>query len=172
MVDKVNPYVDMPADVLATHLEQIGKIAQEKGLEVKQFFGIADVSVSAEDQAKIDQHSTLVAEVEKLTTASGARDLSPADIATTQVGIDGLLSQIKSIDANIDVSSIGSKFNNLERMSILNDVKPLIASYMGRIALVKKELGTKPTTDVTQQFSAPKDSETAGDLIRNATKVD
>lgn len=167
-----NPYVEMPTDVLTKHLEQLGKIAQEKGIEVKQFFGIADVSLSAEDQAKLDQHPNLVAEVEKLTAASSSKDLSEADIATTQVGIDGLLSQISDIDANIDVSKIGSKFNNLERMSILNDIKPLIADYVGRIETVKKEIGAKPTTEVNQQFSAPKGDISAADIIKAATKIE
>ncbi len=170
-MDKIeNPYEKMEKDVLQTHIEQLSSVVKVQEIDVKQFFGIAEVLISKEDQSKIDQHPSLVAEVDKLTLATSSKDMSEADIATTKVGLDGLLLQIKDIDANIDVSTIGSKFNNLERMSILNDLKPLIADYVGQIATVKKEIGTKPV-ETDQQFSAPKGDKSASDLIKAATKT-
>lgn len=173
MTDKIeNPYEKMDQDVLKTHLEQLAKVVKGTEIDVKQFFGIETTPVSVEDQAKIDQHSSLTSEVSKLTTEASAKDLSPEAIATTQVGIDGLLTQIKSIDANVDVSTIGSKFNNLERMSILNDLKPLIEGYVAQIATIKKELGSKDTASGTQTFEAPKSTESAADIIKSLIKTE
>lgn len=170
MVDKVeNPYEKMTADVLQQHIDQMSEVVKGKGIDVTQAFGIAAPSISADDQAKLEKFDSLTSEVEKLTAEASAKDLSPEAVATTQVGIDGLVAQIASIDADVDVSKIGSKFNNLERMSILNDVKPLIEEYAGRIALVKKEIGSKGTDEVTQTFSAPKPEVSAADMIKSVT---
>jgi len=172
--DKVeNPYKDMDAKTLGTHLEQLSSVVKGTEIDVKQYFGIADASISDADQTKIDQHASLTSEVSKLTAEASAKDLSPEAVATTQVGIDGLLSQIKSIDSDVDVSTIGSKFNNLERMSILNDVKPLIEKYVAQIATIKKEIGNKDSTENgTQTFSSPKGTETAASIIESMNKKD
>jgi len=174
MVDKIeNPYEKMDKDVLITHLGQLSKVVKGAEIDVKQFFEIADAALSEADQSKLDQHASLTSEVEKLSKEASAKDLSPEAIATTQVGIDGLLSQIKSIDADVDVSTIGSKFNNLERMSILNDVKPLIEKYVAQIATIKKEIGSKDSTEKgTQTFTAPKGTETAASIIKSMNKTD
>ena len=166
-----NPYEKMTEEVFQTHLEQMSSIIKTKEIDVKQVFGIADTSISAEDQAKLDSHASLTSEVEKLTKESAAKDLSPEAVQVTQIGVDSIMSQIKGIDSEVDLSSVASKFNNLERISILNDVKPIIEKYVSQIATIKKEIGNEGAKAGTQTFGKPEVKlGDAASIIQSMTK--
>ena len=173
MVDNIeNPYTKMTEDVLQTHLTQMSEVVKAKQMDVKQFFGIAQATISPEDQSKIDAFGTLTSEVEKLTKESAAKNLSPEAVQISQIGVDSVLSQIKALDPTVDLSSVGSKFNNLEKISILNDVKPIIEKYVGQVASIKKELDSKTGSGSTnQQFGAPEDTSSAEAIIQEMTKI-
>lgn len=149
-----NPYPEMPADVLAKHIEQISAVIKEKKVDVTQFFG---GPISEEDKNKIDKFDSLTSEVKTLSEAASSKDLSNTEVILSQTSIDRVVSDIKKIDKDAPLESVStSKFNNLEKIQVYGIVEGIVTHYAGREAAIRKELapgGDKGTTE--QQFSKP-----------------
>jgi len=167
-----NPYTDMPQDVLTKHLEQLSTVVKDKKVDVTQYFGAPP---SEEDKNKIEQFDPLTAKVKELTDASSSKDLSDNEKVLSQASIDRIVSDIKKIDADAPLAAVlESKFNNLDKISILGSVQGMIEHYTGQITTIKKELGSKSGTgNETQTFGKPLvGDKTAEAIITEMTKTD
>lgn len=166
--DKKNPYTDMPQDVLDTHLEQLSVVVKDKKVDVTQYFS---TSISKEDQDKIDQADTQTAKIKELTDAVSSKDLSDNEKILSQASIDRIVSDIRNIDTDAPLASVlESKFNNLDKLSILGGVQRIVEHYAGQIATIKKEVGSGTKTG-TQTFGKAKDAGSAEDIIKELYKI-
>jgi len=163
-----NPYKDMPEDVLSTHLKQLSTIVKEKKIDVTQYFS---TDLSKEDQDKIKQVGPLTAKVKELTDAASAKDLSDNEKILSQASIDRIVSDIKNVDADAPIATVlESKFNNLDKLTILGSVQTMIQHYADQVATIKKELGSG-TKQGTQTFSKPEEKGTALEIITKMYKL-
>ena len=173
MVDEdKNPYIDMPQDVLNKHLEQLSAVVKDKKVDVTQYFGAPP---SEEDQDKIKQFEPLTAKVKELTDVASSKDLNDIEKVLSQASIDRIVSDIKKIDADAPLAAVlESKFNNLDKISILSSVQGMVEHYTGQITTIKKELGSKSGTgSETQTFGKPGSGDkTAESIIAEMTKTD
>ena len=173
MVDEdKNPYKDMPQDVLTKHLEQLSTIVKDKKVDVTQYFGAPP---SEEDQNKIKEFEPLTAKVKELTDVASSKDLSDNEKVLSQASIDRIVSDIKKIDADAPLAAVlESKFNNLDKISILGSVQGMVEHYTGQITTIKKELGSKSGAEGgTQTFGKPPAGDkTAENIIAEMTKTD
>ena len=166
-----NPYIDMPQDVLTKHLEQLSTVIKDKKVDVTQYFGAPP---SEEDLNKIKEFEPLTAKVKELTDASSVKDLSDNETILSQASIDRIVSDIKKIDADAPLAAVlESKFNNLDKLSILGSVQGMVEHYTGQITTIKKELGGSKAGEGTgtQTFGKPGSTdETAESIITEMTK--
>ena len=171
MVDKIeNPYTDMKQDVLSTHLTQLAEVVKgSTEIDVKQIFGIADASISKEDQVKIDQHDSLTSKVDELSKVASAKDLTDNEVILSQASIDRAVSDIKKIDVDAPLSTVlDSKFNNLDKLSILKMTEDTVSHYVDQVATIKKEVGAGKPDSTTQTFGeapASTSGESAASII-------
>ena len=101
-----NPYLKMPADVLTKHLEQFAAAVKGKdGFDVVQMFGLP-ASISTDDQAKVDQHASLTADVKKLSEAASSQNLSDIETQLARASIDTAVKGLKVLDTDAPVSVI------------------------------------------------------------------
>ncbi len=171
-MEEKNPYTDMPKDVLDTHLKQLSAVVKEKEIDITQVFSIPKVSISKDDQEKIDQYASLTSQVETLTAAESAKNLSDVEAKLAKSNFERVVSDLKKIDENVPLASlIGTKFNNLDKADILSGVVPIVEHYKAAEATLRKEIGDKPATDVTQQFSEPASTGTSDDIIKELVKA-
>ena len=168
MADKdKNPYTDMPDDVLKTHLEQLSTIVKDKKIDVTQYFS---TNLSKEDQDKIASVSGLQAKIKELTESASAKDLSDNEKILSQASIDRIISDIKNIDTDAPLADVlDSKFNNLDKLTILGSVQTMVQHYADQVATIKKEVGSG-TEKGTQTFSKPKETGSAKDIITEMYK--
>ncbi len=163
-----NPYTDMPQDVLNKHLEQLSVVVKDKKVDVAQYFS---ASISKEDQEKIDQADTQTAKIKELSEAASAKDLSENEKILSQATIDRVVSDIRKIDTDAPLASVlESKFNNLDKLSILGGVQQIVEHYVEQIATVKKEVGSGAKTG-TQTFGKAKETGSAEDIIKEIYKL-
>ena len=169
MTDKdKNPYTDMPDDVFKTHLEQLSTIVKDKKIDVTQYFS---TELSKEDQDKIASVSGLQAKIKELTESASAKDLSDNEKILSQASIDRIISDIKNIDTDAPLAAVlESKFNNLDKLTILGSVQTMVQHYVDQVATIKKELGTG-TAKGTQTFSKSKGEGSAEEIITKMYKI-
>ena len=167
-----NKYLEMPSDVLKTHFDQFKEaISKNTEMDAKQFFG---EPMTAEQTEKLQNYDSLTSQVKELSTAASAKDLSDNEITLAQASIDRAVSDIRKVDPDAPLGSIlDSKFNNLEKLSILGKIEGIVTHYTGAINTIKAELAPTGEETTTQKYSAPKPTEeSAADLIKTAMKVE
>ena len=167
-----NPYPEMPEDVLSEHLKQIGAVVKEKKVDVTQYFG---ASVSEDDKNKLEQFDVQAKTIKELNEAASAKDLTENEKILSQASIDSMVSDIRKVDPDAPLLSIlESKFNNLDKLSILSGTEGIVDHYVGQISTLKKEFSEKTgngTQTGQQTFSTPGTKSSAQEIIVEMTKV-
>lgn len=166
-----NPYTEMTESVLTEHLKQLKTVVEEKKIDVSQYFG---ASLSDDDKTKLKQYDSLSAQVKELSTAAASKNLSDNEVRLSQASIDVAVNDLRKLDPHVPLDQIlDSNFNNIEKLDILNGVKPIVEHSMASLETLRKEIpqsGTEVTG--TQKFQEPKPGdETAAEIIEQMIKA-
>ncbi len=166
--EKKNPYVEMTADVLQTHLQQLSTTVKEKKIDVSQFFGAA---ITEDQENKLKSYDSMVSQVEKLSTDAAGKDLSEVEKRLTQTNIDSIVSDIKKFDDKVPLTGILSgNLDNITKIDVLNNVKDITKHYNTVVDNLKKELPQK-SKDQTFGEGVPGDTDDAEKIVNNLLKT-
>ncbi len=162
MTDEKNPYLEMPEDVFKTHLGQIKTVIDDKKLDVSQFFG---EPITDSDKEKIKQVDTLQTKVDELAEKANSDKLTDNETKLAQSNIDRLVSDIKKIDKDAPLEDVlKSKFNNLDKLDILNGTQKVVAHYTAQIETIRNEIPSQGAAG-TQTFAKPATPDESSKII-------
>ena len=134
-----NAYLEMPADVFNTHVEQLKVAAEKHSIDLKAKFGASPLT--EEIKAKLSAYDTLKAENEKLVAAASSRELSDNEKRITAHTVATLVEGIKQIDPAVPLQGfMDSGLNTLDKMDVMSNVAGLVKHYNGTIKTLQSKL--------------------------------
>lgn len=155
MTDKKdNPYLEMPKDVITQNVDLIKEAMTEKGMQVDQFFGAA---LSDEDKSKLENYGKLDEKVKELSKAAASKNLSEDTIKLAEASLNREINDLKKLDPDLPIESLtNNKFNALERLDVVNVIRPFVDHGISSINTLKTELVKAKEETTNQDFGAPK----------------
>ena len=159
-----NPYVEMPEDVLKTHLEQIKSVIGTKKIDVTQFFG---EPITQEQKDKIAKSDELANKVKELSDKASKENLTDNEAKLAQASVDRIVNDIRKIDKDAPLDKVlDSKFNNLQKLDILAGTQDVIQHYTSQMETLRQEIGSQGQPNL-QTFGKPATNDSAADIIKS-----
>ncbi len=151
---KVNPFSTMSDEKIREHMIKLAQTIKDKNvvLDIYSVFNL-ERPVAGEQKQLVETEKFMSAIQKAMNPTKAKGGLTENETRIAQIGLDSVMSQIKSLDNDVPTASITKSGDIMMQIDTAKAVYPIIQYYVQAIASLRSKI-PEQTTD-QENFSAP-----------------